>query len=112
VNTPHISDVPNTTSGRRVMAQQSVFEKHAQSVLASLIVLALTGAGYALVKIGDIQTKQLVEMKLVQYQISELIVTTKAFSEDRVRKEDYLMFKEQTRTRLRHLEQAKHKAGL
>jgi hypothetical protein len=110
VNIPHVPNMLNPPRDRRIMAQQSVFERNAQSVLASLIVLALTGAGYALVKIGDTQTEQLVEMKLMQYQISELISTTKAFAEDRVRKEDYLIFKEETQNRLLYLEQENNKA--
>lgn len=111
MNTPHIPDVPNTTSDRRVMVQQSAFEKSAQTVLASLIVLALSGSAVALVKISDTQTKQLVEMNLLKYQISELIASTKAFSSDRVGKEDYLIFKNRTEDRLFNLEQLKNKVG-
>jgi hypothetical protein len=109
VNTTHVSDVPNTTSGRRVMVQQSAFEKSAQTVLASLIVLALSGSAVALIKISDTQTKQLVEMKLMQYQIVELIASTKAFSSDRIGKEDYLVFKNRTENRLFTIEQTSTK---
>lgn len=60
---------------RRLETKQSAFERHAQTALTSLIVLILAGFGGAMFKISDVQNDQFAELKVMQYQISELTKT-------------------------------------
>jgi RNA polymerase-interacting CarD/CdnL/TRCF family regulator len=52
--------------------QQNAFERHAQTALTSLIVLLLAGVVGFIFKISDSQNDQVIETRVLQFQVKDL----------------------------------------
>ena len=53
-------------------AHENAFERHAQTALTSLIVLLLAGVATFVFRMSDNQDEQLIEMRVLQFQVKAL----------------------------------------
>lgn len=89
---------------RRVLQQQSAFERHAQTVLVGLITLIIAWVGWSILGVSEKQNELITEQKVLNIRIGVLADELKDRESTYVKVIDYVIFREQTETRLDELE--------
>jgi uncharacterized membrane protein YraQ (UPF0718 family) len=99
-----LTSILNKLGERRSMETPNGIVKYAPTVLASLIAAGIIGLVVMVFELGDAQTAQLTEIRVMQNQILTLDQSVKESSSSYVQKLEFYAFKESVKRRIANLE--------